>query len=384
MSDLNRRIEAIWRIESPRLIATLARLVRDVGLAEELAQDAFVLALEQWPVRGVPDNPGGWLTATAKHKAVDAIRREQNLRAKYARLAADPDAAEVKVADPQVAADQPIGDELLALLFVACHPVLPPSSRAALTLRLLGGLTTEEIARAYLVPSATIGQRISRAKRTLSEAHVPFAIPEPEERPARLRAVLEVLYLIFNEGYAATSGDRWLRPDLAEEAMRLGRVLAGLMPREPEIGGLVALMELQASRFPARVDSSGSVVLLEHQDRSALGSPADPARSRHAGPRDRPRPAARPVRAAGRHRRVHARASNWDATDWSAIVALYDALAQIAPSPVVEVNRAVAVGFADGPEAALSVLDGVATTRGWPATTSRCRSGRRPAPARPS
>ena len=255
MSDLNRRIEAIWRIESPRLIATLARLVRDVGLAEELAQDAFVLALEQWPVRGVPDNPGGWLTATAKHKAVDAIRREQNLRAKYARLAADPAAAEATGSrDPEVAADQPIGDDLLALLFVACHPVLPPPSRAALTLRLLGGLTTDEIARAYLVPSATIGQRISRAKRTLSEAHVPFAIPEPEERPARLRAVLEVLYLIFNEGYSATSGDRWLRPDLAEEAMRLGRVLAGLMPREPEVGGLVALMELQASRFPARVD----------------------------------------------------------------------------------------------------------------------------------
>ena len=254
---------------------------------------------------------------------------------------------------------QPIDDDLLALLFVACHPVLPPPSRAALTLRLLGGLTTEEIARAYLVPSATIGQRISRAKRTLSEAHVPFAIPEPEERPARLRAVLEVLYLIFNEGYSATSGDHWLRPDLAEEAMRLGRVLTGLMPRESEVGGLVALMELQASRFPARVDASGSVVLLEHQDRRRW----DRLLIRHGlATLDRAIALGRPLGPYALQAAiaaVHARAETWEATDWSAIVALYDALAQVAPSPVVEVNRAVAVLMADGPEPALAVLDGV-------------------------
>jgi RNA polymerase sigma factor (sigma-70 family) len=359
MRDIGRTVEAVWRMEAPRLIATLARLVRDVGLAEELAQDAFVLALEQWPEQGIPDNPGAWLTATAKHKAIDAIRRERARDAKYAQLRGESDPVAAQAGSPEAVVDQPIGDDLLALIFVACHPVLPMESRVALTLRLIGGLSTEEIARAYLLPSATVGQRISRAKRTLAEAQVPFAVPEVDELPGRLAGVLAVVYLIFNEGYSATSGETWLRRDLAQEAIRLGRVLAGLVPREAEAHALVALMELQASRFGARVDTGGSVVLLQDQDRSRwdrLLIKHGLAALEQATALRRPLgPYALQAAIAG----CHARARDWASTDWSAIVALYDALAQLVPSPVVEMNRAVAVLMADGPEAALAVLDAV-------------------------
>ena len=360
MVDARRTVEAVWRMESARLIAALTRLVRDVGLAEELAQDAFVLALEQWPERGVPQNPGAWLMATAKHKGIDLIRRERNLDEKYAQVAADLAASGAGTAPaPDAATQDPVGDDLLALVFIACHPVLPGESRVALTLRLVAGLRTDEIARAFLVPSATLGQRISRAKRTLAEARVPFEMPSAEELPARLSAVLEVVYLVFNEGYAATSGDAWVRHDLAQEAMRLGRVIAGLLPQEPEVQGLVALMELQASRFGARAGRHGEPVLLPDQDRSrwdrtliahglaaleratSLGRPLGPYTVQAA------------IAA------CHARASRFEDTDWEAVVALYDALAQIAPSPVVDLNRAVAVLQADGPQAALAAIDAV-------------------------
>ncbi|WP_456787141.1 RNA polymerase sigma factor [Cellulomonas sp. P5_C5] len=351
MSDARRTVEVIWRIESPRLIAALTRLVRDVGLAEELAQDAFVTALEQWPVTGVPDKPGAWLMVTARHRAIDLIRREQNRDAKYAVLASG--LADDAAADRIV--DEPIGDDLLSLVFLTCHPVLPRESRIALTLRLFGGLTTDEIARAYLVPSATVGQRISRAKRTLAEAHVPFEVPQADEMPARVGSVLEVVYVIFTEGHAATSGPAWIRRDLADEAMRLGRVLAALLPREPEVHGLVALMELQASRFEARGDG----VLLQDQDRrfwdhtliehgfaeldraTTLGKPLGPYTVQAA------------IAA------CHSRARTFADTDWEAITALYDALTQLTPSPVVELNRAVAVLHADGPQAALAALDAI-------------------------
>ncbi|MDQ0372816.1 RNA polymerase sigma factor [Cellulomonas humilata] len=351
MADARRTVEIIWRIESPRLIAALTRLVRDVGLAEELAQDAFVTALEQWPVTGVPDKPGAWLMVTARHRAIDLIRREQNRDAKYALLAA-------KIADEGPAdriVDEPIADDLLALVFLTCHPVLPRDSRIALTLRLVGGLTTDEIARAYLVPSSTVGQRISRAKRTLAEAHVPFEVPQTDQLPARVGSVLEVLYVIFTEGHAATSGSTWVRRDLADEAMRLGRVLAALLPREPEVHGLVALMELQASRFDARGDG----VLLPDQDRRFW----DQALIEHGlGALDRATTLGRPlgpytVQAA--IAACHSRARTFEDTDWEAIVALYDALAQLTPSPVVELNRAVAVLHADGPEAALLAIDAI-------------------------
>jgi RNA polymerase sigma factor (sigma-70 family) len=354
--DLSRSIEAIWRIESARLIASLTRLVRDVGLAEQLAQDAFVLALEQWPERGVPDNPGGWLMSTAKHKAIDLIRRERARDEKYALLAADLDASGADTAPLPDA----IGDDLLSLVFIACHPVLPPESRVALTLRLLGGLSTDEIARAFLVPSPTLGQRISRAKRTLAEARVPFEVPGPDELPERLSAVLEVIYLVFNEGYAATSGERWVRRDLAEEAMRQGRVLAGLLPGEPEVHGLVALMELQASRFATRTGPDGEPVLLPDQDRSRW----DRTLINHGlGALERATRLRRPlgpytVQAA--IAACHARVPRFEATDWEAIVALYDALAQLSPSPVVDLNRAVAIMYADGPEAALAALEPLA------------------------
>ncbi|KQS98478.1 RNA polymerase sigma factor [Cellulomonas sp. Leaf395] len=351
MTDARRTVEVIWRIESPRLIAALTRLVRDVGLAEELAQDAFVTALEQWPVTGVPDEPGAWLMVTARHRAIDLIRREQNRAAKYAVVAHS--LADVEAADRIV--DEPIGDDLLALVFLTCHPVLPRESRIALTLRLFGGLTTDEIARAYLVPSPTIGQRISRAKRTLAEAHVPFEVPQADQLPTRVRSVLEVLYVIFTEGHSATSGSTWVRRDLADEAMRLGRVLAGLLPREPEVFGLVALMELQASRFDARGDG----VLLQDQDRRRW----DRTLIEHGmAALDRATTLGRPlgpytVQAA--IAACHSRAGRFEDTDWEAIVALYDALAQLSPSPVVELNRAVAVLHADGPEAALVALDAI-------------------------
>ncbi|MFI5842436.1 RNA polymerase sigma factor [Catenuloplanes sp. NPDC051500] len=343
--SVERRIEAIWRMESARLIASLARLTRDVGVAEEIAQDAFVAALEQWPVEGVPPNPGAWLQTTGRHKAIDRIRRDR-MRDDRQLLAAS---------DPTVSGTS--DDDLLALIFTACHPVLAREARTALTLRLLGGLSTEEIARAYLKPPATIGQRISRAKRTLAEAKVPFETPA--DKAERLPAVLEVVYLIFTEGHAATSGDGWIRRDLAEEAMRLGRMLTGLLPREPEPYGLVALMELQASRFRARVTREGEQVLLQNQDRARW----DRTLIRHGlSALDRAIALGRPLGPYSVQAAIaacHARAGSFETTDWEAIVALYDALAQIAPSPVVLLNRAVAVLYADGPEAALNAMDAV-------------------------
>ncbi|MFC9763641.1 RNA polymerase sigma factor [Rhodococcus jostii] len=356
--DVQRTVEAVWRMESPRLIASLTRLVRDVGIAEEIAQDAFVLALEQWPEQGVPDKPGAWLTATAKHKAIDRIRRERSRQSKYTEIAVDP-SAQPPSAMPAPDAVDGVEDDMLALVFVACHPVLPRESRVALTLRLVGGLRTDEIARSFLVPSATMGQRISRAKRTLSEAKVPFEVPAREELPARLSAVLEVVYLVFNEGYSATSGEDWIRRDLASEAMRLARVLAGLLPREPEVHGLVALTELQASRFAARVGADGEPVLLQDQDRArwdrTLLTHGNAALERAVGLGRPLGPYSLQAAIAG----CHARAPRFEDTDWEAIVALYDALAQVAPSPVVELNRAVALLHSDGPEAALAALDAV-------------------------
>ncbi|MFC4535534.1 RNA polymerase sigma factor [Sphaerisporangium dianthi] len=350
--DARRTVEAVWRMESARLVAFLARVIQDVGLAEEIAQEAFACALEQWPRQGVPDNPGAWLTTMAKRRAIDLIRRERVRDQKYAQLAAD-----LLAPGPQAGATADA--ELLSLIFVACHPILSRESRAALALRLVGGLGTEEVARAFLTPSATMGQRITRAKRTLAEAGVPFEVPGDEELPARLSAVLEVVYLIFNEGYAGTSGEDWIRRDLAEEAMRLGRTLAGLMPREPEVHGLVALMELQASRFRARTGPDGEPVLLQHQDRSrwdrtliAHGM-ASLTRAKRAG-----RPLG-PYTVQAAIAACHSRARSFEDTDWEAVIALYDALTQIAPSPVVELNRAVALLHADGPKAALEALDTV-------------------------
>jgi len=361
MTDVRRTVEAVWRIESPRLVAGLARTLRDVGLAEEVAQEAFVAALEQWPENGVPDNPGAWLTTVARRRAVDLVRRERTRDEKYARLAAD------RVAPgptPDAVVEDPVGDDLLALVLVACHPVLAREARVALTLRLVGGLTTDEIARAFLVPSATVGQRVSRAKRTLAEANVGFAVPQADELPARVPAALEVVYLVFTEGYSATSGDTWVRRGLAEDAMRLGRVLAGLLPGEPEVHGLVALMELQASRFAARSGPDGEPVLLQDQDRSRwdrlLVAHGLAALDRALVLGTRAGRALGPYSLQAAIAACHARATTWADTDWEAVVALYDALAAVAPSPVVELNRAVAVGFADGPAAALDVLDGVA------------------------
>ncbi|MET9880494.1 RNA polymerase sigma factor [Actinacidiphila glaucinigra] len=352
--DIRQSIDALWRIESPQIIATLARQIGDVALAEDLASEAFVAALEQWPHEGIPPRPGAWLMSTARHKAIDRARREETGRRKAALAAADlndlaPDASEQ--------AFDPIPDDLLTLIFIACHPVLPTESRMALTLRLVGGLTTDEIARAFLVPSTTLGQRISRAKRTLSEARVPFEPPPADELPTRVGAVLGVIYLIFNEGYAATSGDTWVRRDLAREAMRLGRILAALLPREPEIFGLVALMELQASRFATRADTNGAPVLLEDQDRTRW----DRTLITHGlAMLDRATTLGRPLGPYTLQAAIaayHARAATFADTDWAAIVALYDALAQLAPSPVIDLNRAVALLYSDGPEAALAATD---------------------------
>jgi RNA polymerase sigma factor (sigma-70 family) len=347
--DVRRTVEAVWRMESARLVIALTRLVRDVGLAEDLAQEAFTAALAQWPSEGVPDKPGAWLMAIARRKAIDVIRRERVRDEKYVQLATD----------PTLAGHVEVADGMLALMLIACHPVLSRESRAALTLRMVGGLSTEEIARAFLVPPAIVGQRISRAKRTLAEAHVPFAVPGAAELPARLSAVLEVIYLIFNEGYSSTSGDRWVRQDVAEDAMRLGRVLAGLLPKEPEVHGLVALMELQASRFGARTGADGGPVLLEDQDRSrwdrTLMAHGLAELARAVNLRRPLGPYTLQAAIAGRH----ARARTFADTDWQAVVALYDALAQLAPSPVVELNRAVAVLHADGEQAALRSLDAI-------------------------
>jgi RNA polymerase sigma-70 factor (ECF subfamily) len=350
------RIDAIWRIESGRVIASVARLVRDVGAAEDLAQDAVVVALERWPSSGVPPNPGAWLTATAKHRAIDLMRRDATLQEKYAQIA-----RELGVAGPEpdldAELDDDIGDDLLRLMFACCHPILPTEARVALTLRMLGGLKTPEIARAFLVPDATVGQRISRAKRTLAEAGVPFEVPAGDELPPRLASVLEVVYLIFNEGYAATAGDDWMRPALIEEALRLGRILAALAPDEPEVHGLVGLMELQASRQPARTGASGEPILLSDQDRrrwDRLLIRRGLAALERAESLERP---VGPYYLQGAIAACHARARTLAETDWVRIAALYEVLARLADSPVVELNRAVAVGMAFGPEVGLRAVD---------------------------
>jgi RNA polymerase sigma factor (sigma-70 family) len=357
-ADTHRAIDAVWRIESPRIIAGLARIVRDVGIAEELAQDALVAALEQWPDSGVPRNPGAWLMAAAKNRAIDYWRRNKRIEQKHQELGYELETGRGSVADGLDAAlDDDVGDDLLRLVFTACHPVLTTEARVALTLRLLGGLTTDEIARAFLVAEPTIAQRIVRAKRTLAEKKVPFEVPRGEERAARLSSVLEVIYLIFNEGYAATAGDDWMRPALCEDALRLGRVLAGLAPEEPEVHGLVALMEIQASRTRARTRPGGEPILLLDQNR-ALWDQLLIRRGIAA--------LDRAARLGGVHGRYalqaaiaacHARARVAEDTDWSRIVELYGMLAMVAPSPIVELNRAVAVAMADGPQAGLDLVD---------------------------
>ncbi len=357
-SDSARAIEAVWRIESGRLIAGLVRTLRDVSLAEDVAQDALVAALEQWPESGVPDNPGAWLMAVARRRAVDLLRRRTLLARKNEELAREIEVRQtLMLAERDAALDDDIGDDLLRLVLVACHPVLSTDARVALTLRMLGGLTTDEIARAFLVPATTIAQRIVRAKRTLSEARVPFEVPRAEDLPGRLSSVLEVVYLIFNEGYSATAGDDWVRPGLCEEALRLGRIVAELVPKEPEVHGLVALMEIQASRLGARVGPDGEPILLLDQDRarwdqllirrglSAL------ERAEKLGGTLGPYGLQAAIAA------CHARARTASETDWAGIAALYDALAQLDPSPVVELNRAVAVGMAFGPAAGLELID---------------------------
>ncbi|MBV8063502.1 MAG: RNA polymerase sigma factor [Nevskia sp.] len=357
-AELNRRIDAVFRIESARLIAGLARLVRDVGLAEELAQDALVMALEQWPQQGIPDNPGAWLTVAARRQAIDLIRRKALHERKEQELTREiEEQLQMSAPDLEAQLDDHVGDDLLRLIFTACHPVLPTEQRLALTLRLLGGLSTDEIARAFLVPEPTMAQRIVRAKRTLSEAQVPFEVPRGEELQARLASVLEVIYLIFNEGYSATAGDDLMRPALCEEAQRLARVLAGLEPEEPEVHGLLALLEIQASRSGARVDSRGAPILLMEQDRArwnqllirrglnalrraeALGGALGPYALQAA------------IAA------CHARARSAADTDWNRIATLYRALGQVLPSPVIELNRAVAVAMAAGPAAGLELAD---------------------------
>ncbi|WP_284319589.1 RNA polymerase sigma factor [Dyella acidisoli] len=357
-TDIHRTIDAVWRIESARLIAGLARMVRDVGLAEELAQDALVTALERWPESGVPDNPGAWLMTTAKHRAIDLLRRKKLIERKHESLAyeSESDAVDSK-SELETMLDDDIGDDLLRLIFTACHPVLSAEARAALTLRLLGGLTTDEIARAFLVPEPTISQRIVRAKRTLAEKQIPFEVPRGEERDERLASVLEVIYLIFNEGYAATSGDDWIRPELCNEAMRVGRVLAGLAPQEPEVFGLLALMEIQASRLRARTTAAGEPILLPDQDRS-LWDPLLIRRGLTALERAEKLGGARtPYALQAAIAACHARARTADATDWNRIAALYAELTQVLPSPVVELNRAVAVSMASGPAAGLALID---------------------------
>jgi len=356
-TDTHRAIDAVWRIESPRLIAGLARIVRDVGLAEDLAQDALVVALEQWPQSGVPDNPGAWLMATAKNRAIDRLRRNQLLERKHEELGREVAVREMTVPDLTAGLDDEVGDDLLRLIFIACHPVLSTEARVALTLRLLGGLTTEEIARAFLVPEPTIAQRIVRAKRTLAEKHVPFEVPRRAELAERLSSVLEVIYLIFNEGYAATTGDDWLRPGLCEDALRLGRILAELAPTEPEVHGLVALMEIQSSRSRARVGPSGEPVLLLDQNRAQWDQLLIRRGLAALERADKLGLARGPYTVQGAIAACHARARIPEETDWARIVELYDQLAQLIPSPVIELNRAVAIGMAFGPQAGLELVD---------------------------
>jgi RNA polymerase sigma factor (sigma-70 family) len=365
--SINGAIDAVWRIESPRLIAGLARIVRDVGVAEDLAQDALVAALEQWPKSGVPDNPGAWLMAAAKHRAIDYFRRNTLLERKHEELGREFATREMVVPDLTSALDDDVGDDLLRLVFVSCHPVLSTEARVALTLRLLGGLTTVEIARAFLVPEPTIAQRIVRAKRTLTEKRVPFEVPRGPELAARLSSVLEVIYLIFNEGYSATAGDDWMRPALCEDALRLGRILAELAPREPEVHGLVALMEIQASRSGARTGPSGEPILLMDQNRTRwdqlLISRGLAALRRSENARAEKLRAGNDGGTQGAYARqaeiaaCHARARTPEETDWPQIAALYAELARLAPSPVVELNRAVALAMAFGPAAGLKLVD---------------------------
>ena len=361
MADLKRAIEAVWRIESARLIAGLARMVGDVGLAEDLAQDALVAALEKWPGAGVPENPGAWLMATAKNRAIDRMRRESTYERKLEEVGRDTGALfALERSEFEAAADDEIGDDLLALIFTCCHPLLSREARVALTLRLLGGLTTAEIARAFLVAEATVAQRLVRAKRTLRDAKVPFEVPRGAELDERLPSVLEVVYLVFNEGYAASAGEDWIRQDLCEEALRLGRILAELAPAEREVHGLVALLEIQASRNAARRGPGGEPVLLLDQDRSRW-DPQLIVRARRALERAEELPG--PLGPYGLQAAIaacHAQALRAQETDWVRIAALYDALAQIQPSPIVELNRAVALGMAFGPEAGLELLDQIA------------------------
>jgi RNA polymerase sigma factor (sigma-70 family) len=355
-TETHRAIEAVWKIESARVIAGLTRIVRDVGVAEELAQDALVAALEQWPKSGIPENPGAWLMGTAKHRAIDFLRRGTLIERKHEDLGREVAEREMAVPDLAAAMDDHIGDDMLRLVFIACHPVLSTDARVALTLRLLGGLTTDEIARAYLVAEPTIAQRIVRAKRTLTEARVPFEVPRGGEFTARLSSVLQVIYLIFNEGYSATAGDDWLRPALCQEALRQGRILAGLVPDEAEVHGLVALMEIQASRAKARVSPSGEPILLLEQDRAKWDQLlihrglAELDRVEKLGGMQGPYAIQAAIAA------CHARARTGEETDWGRIAELYGELGEVAPSPIVELNRAVAVGMARGPAAGLELV----------------------------
>ncbi|HEX6099455.1 MAG TPA: RNA polymerase sigma factor [Thermoanaerobaculia bacterium] len=356
-ADTHRTIDAVWRIESPKLIAGLARIVRDVGIAEDLAQDALVAALEQWPQAGIPDNPGAWLMGTAKHRAIDTLRRRTLLDRKHEELGRD---LEERLETPDLvsAIDDDIGDDLLRLVFTACHPVLSTDARTALTLRLLGGLTTEEIARAFLVPEPTVAQRIVRAKRTLADAKVPFEVPRGPDRAARLSSVLEVIYLIFNEGYSATAGQDWVRPELCNDALRLGRILAQLMPAEAEVHGLLALMEIQASRLRARVGPSGEPVLLLDQDRGRWDQLLI-RRGLNALARAEKLGGNGPYTLQAAIAACHGRARTAEQTDWRRIASLYEALVDAVPSPVVELNRAVAVAMAYGPATGLAIVDGL-------------------------
>jgi RNA polymerase sigma factor (sigma-70 family) len=362
-TDLHRTIDAVWRIESPKLIAVLTRMVRDVGLAEDLAQDALVAALEKWPQSGVPDNPGAWLMAAAKHRAIDHFRRTTLLERKHEELGRDLGEKEMAVPDLNTTLDDNVGDDLLRLVFIACHPVLSTDAQVALTLRLLGGLTTEEIARAFLVPEPTIGQRIVRSKRTLAEKRIPFEVPRGNELTARLSSVLQVIYLIFNEGYSATAGDDWMRPALCEEALRLGRILAELSPREPEVHGLVGLMEIQASRSKARVGPSGEPILLMDQNRAhwdqLLISRGLAAIARAEKLTTTPGSYLLQAQIAA----CHAQARTPEETDWRRIVSLYEALGRVTPSPIVELNRAVAVSMASGPAAGLELVNALTEER---------------------
>jgi len=357
-TDTHRAIDAVWRIEAPRLIAGLARMVRDVGLAEDIAQDALVVALERWPTSGIPDNPAAWLMAVAKRRAIDLLRKQKRGQAAAEALGREVDERpEGAIEDLDAAIDDDVGDDLLRLVFISCHPVLPPDARVALTLRLLGGLTTGEIARAFLVPEPTIAQRIVRAKRTLAEARIPFEVPRGADFTARLASVLEVIYLIFNEGYAATAGDDWMRPALCDDALRLGRILAELVPGEAEAHGLAALMEVQASRAAARIGPSGEPVLLFEQDRARWDRLLIRRGLAALGRAEALGGALGPYALQAAIAACHARARTPEETDWVRIVSLYDALARVAPSPVVELNRGVAIAMAFGPAAGLEAVD---------------------------